>query len=319
MKQPYPAVEAYAEGMLEVGDGQRLHWQLSGNPHGTAVVLLHGGPGSGSSVRARGFFDPQHYRIVQFDQRGCGKSLPSAADPAADFSSNTTPHLIADMERLRLFLGIERWLVFGHSWGSTLGLAYAERYPHRVVALVLAGVTMTRASEIEWLYRGMAPLFPEEWAQFRQGVPADARDGDLVEAYHRILHGPDPRAAQRAAKFWHAWEAAPILATGDGALPRRWSDDRYLLARARIVTHYFHHRAWLEEGQLLRDARRLAAIPGAMIHGRLDLEAPLVTAWDLARAWPQARLTVVPNAGHSPTAPTMTAAIVEATDALRCL
>ena len=260
----------------------------------------------------RRLFDPSAYRIVQLDQRGCGRSTPHASDPDVDLSANTTEHLLGDLERLRTHLAVERWLVFGVSWGSTLALAYAERHPARVSALVLAGVTMTRRSEIDWLYRGIAPLLPEAWERFAAGAPA-GRDGDLVEAYHALLHDPDPAVRERAARDWHDWEAASLSSEPDAEPPAAWADPAYRLARARIVTHYFRNAAWLEDGVLLRGAAALAGIPGVMVHGRLDLQAPLATAWELARAWPDGRLVVVDGAGHSARDAGMTAALLDAT------
>lgn len=319
MKTLYPEIEPYDQGMLDVGDANSIYWMQSGNPNGVPVVILHGGPGSGSSAGARRFFDPQHYRIIQFDQRGCGKSLPHASEPEIDLFANTTWHLVADIERLRLFLGIEHWLVYGNSWGCTLALVYAQAHPERVAALIVAGVTMTRQSEIDWLYKGLARFFPEEWERFRAGVPESQRDGDLVAAYYQLLRDPDPAVHLKAARDWHEWESANILADSRATLSNHWADSSYVIARARIITHYFHHRGWLGDEQILRNVHRLAGIPCTMIQGRLDLEAPVVTAWELSRAWPTARLVVVPNATHSPGMSEMAAAIVDATDAFRAL
>lgn len=312
-----PDTTPFDDGLLEVGDAQRIYWMQSGNPEGAPVLILHGGPGSASSAGTRRYFDPHYYRIIQFDQRGCGNSLPHASEPAVDLSANTTWHTIADIELLRLRLGVESWIVFGNSWGCTLALAYAETHPQRVESLLLVGITMTRQSEIDWLYQGLGRFFPEQWARFRVAVPEQERDGDLVSAYYRLLLDPDPAIHVRAARDWHEWEAASILVDPRAALSPRWSDPRYLTARARIITHYFHHLAWLEERQILRDIHRLAGIPCTMIQGRMDLEAPLVTAWELSRAWPEAELVVVANAAHSPGVAEMTAAIMRATDALR--
>ncbi|MBB3607833.1 prolyl aminopeptidase [Rhizobium sp. BK602] len=315
----YPEIEPHERGMLDVGDANSIHWMQSGNPNGKPVLILHGGPGSGSSGSIRRFFDPHHYRIVQFDQRGCGGSLPHASEPEADLSANTTWHLVADIERLRCFLGIERWLVFGNSWGCTLALLYAQAHPDHVTGLVVTGVTMTRPSEIDWLYKGLARFFPAEWARFRAAVPQTMRDGDLVAAYYHLLRDPDPAVHVKAARDWHEWEAASILVDPRASLPERWSDPRYVTARARIITHYFHHRGWLEDGQILRNVGRLQGIACKMIQGRFDLEGPMTTAWELSQAWPAAQLVIVPNAAHSPGTSEMAAAIVAATDEFRAL
>jgi proline iminopeptidase len=300
MSQPYPPIEPFDDGMLDVGDGNFVHWEVCGNPDGKPALVVHGGPGSGSTPGPRRAFNPERYRIVQFDQRGCGRSAPHASDPATDMSCNTTQHLISDMERLREHLGIDRWLLFGGSWGSTLILAYAEQLPHRVSEIVIPSVTTTRRGEIDWLYRGVARFFPEEWERFRAGVPEADRNGDLVEAYARLMEDPDPQVRARAAIDWCAWEDAVVSLEPKGRpnpFSSRGSDA--LLALVRIVTHYFAHGAWLEEGALLRDAGRLTGIPGVLMHGRLDLSSPLDTAWELARAWPDAHLTVVDDAGHT--------------------
>ncbi|ARO30277.1 proline iminopeptidase 1 [Rhizobium sp. NXC14] len=316
----YPEIEPYDHGLLDTGDGNLIYWESCGNPMGRPALVLHGGPGSGCSTAARRQFDPDAYRIILFDQRNCGRSLPSAADPETDLSLNTTWHLVADIERLRLFLGIDSWLLFGNSWGSTLALAYAESHPQCVRAIVISGVTTTRRSEIDWLCRGMAPLFPEEWHRFRQGIPSGTPgvDDDMASAYHHLLNDPEAETRLKAARDWHDWEAASILLAGEG-LPRRWADPAYVLTRARIITHYFVNGAWLEDGMLLKNAARLADIPGILLQGRFDIEAPLVTAWELARAWPQSELVILPHASHSTAGPDMSAAIVAATDRFRDL
>ncbi|WP_433575379.1 prolyl aminopeptidase [Nocardia brasiliensis] len=298
--QPFPLPEPYAHGLLDVGDGNRIYWETSGNPGGKPVLVVHGGPGSGGKRGARRNFDPSAYRIVLFDQRGCGESLPHAADPAVDLSVNTTDHLIADMERLREHLGIEQWLLYGGSWGSTLILAYAERYPARVSEIILVGVTMTRPEETEWLYRGVGRFLPGPWAAFRDALPAAERDGNLVAAYNRLLNHPDPEVRAQAARDWCAWEDA-VIAHENLGRPGQYSDkpDADLLAFVRICTHYFANDAWLPDGQLLRDAHALAGIPGVLIHGRLDLGSPLYTAWQLAQAWPDAELHVIDDSGHT--------------------
>jgi proline iminopeptidase len=300
MTDPRPPIEPDDHGMLDVGDGNRVYWETCGDPDGRPALVVHGGPGSGCSVGMRRAVDPERFRVVLFDQRGCGRSTPHASDPATDMSVNTTAHLLADMERLREHLGIERWLLWGGSWGSTLALAYAERHPERVSAIALVAVTMTRRSDIDWLYRGVARFFPEAWERFRDGVSAAERDGDLVAAYARLMEDPDPRVRARAARDWTAWEDAVIsLEPGGrrGAYSDRPSDD--LLAFVRICSHYFAHGAWLEEGALLRDAGHLAGIPGLLVHGRLDMGGPPQAAWELARAWPDAELVLVEGAGHT--------------------
>jgi proline iminopeptidase len=286
--------------MLDVGQGNLVYWESCGNPDGKPALVVHGGPGSGCSTGIRRALDPERYRAVLFDQRGCGRSTPHAGDPATDMSVNTTEHLLADMERLRAHLGIDRWLLFGGSWGSTLILAYAQRHPHRVSEIVIPSVTTSRRSEIDWLYRGVARFFPGEWEQFRAGVPATDRDGDLVAAYARLMEDPDPQVRVKAAHDWCAWEDAVISLEPHGK-PNAYSNrpPAALLALVRICTHYFAHGAWLEEGALLRDAGRLAGIPGVLIHGRHDLGGPLHTAWELARAWPDAELVAVTDAGHT--------------------
>lgn len=295
----FPETEPYAQGLLDVGEGNRIHWQVSGNPDGKPAVVVHGGPGSGASPHARRLFDPALYRIVQFDQRGCGRSLPHASDPAADLSVNTTAHLVADMERLRAHLGIDRWLLYGGSWGSTLILAYAETHPARVSEIVIAAVTMTRRSETAWLYGGVGAFFPEAHRRFREGVGADdgVAPAELIAAYARRMNDPDPAVRQKAAADWCAWEDAVLSGEGQGT-PYSDRVDSARLATVRLCSHYFAHGAWLDEGALLRDAHRLAGIPGVLIHGRQDMGGPLITAWELSRAWPDAELHVVESAGH---------------------
>ncbi|AXK36233.1 prolyl aminopeptidase [Streptomyces armeniacus] len=303
MTELYPPIEPYEQGMLDVGDGNLVHWEVSGNPDGKPAVWVHGGPGSGARAGVRRYFDPDRYRIVLFDQRGCGRSTPHASAAATDMSSNTTDHLVADMELLRTHLGIERWLLFGSSWGSTLILAYAERHPRTVSEIVLCGVTMTRRSDIDWLYGGVARFLPDEWERFRAGAPGapgpDSRGRDLVAAYARLMADPDPEVRTKAANDWCAWEDAVIsLEPNSPPTPYTGRPSPARLALVRIASHYFAHGAWLDEGSLLRDAGRLAGIPGVLIHGRFDLGGPLSTAWELARAWPDAELQVVSDSGH---------------------
>jgi proline iminopeptidase len=300
MAERFPPIEPYDHGMLDVGDGNLVYWEVCGNPDGKPALVVHGGPGSGCGAGNRRYFDPERYRVVLFDQRGCGRSTPHASDPATDMTVNTTHELIADMEKLRQHLGIERWLLYGGSWGSTLILAYAERHPQRVSEIVILGVTTTRRSEIDWLYRGVGRFFPEEWGRFRAGVPEKDREEDLVAAYGRLMEDPDPDVRARAAAHWLAWEDAVISMEPNG-VPKAYSSrpPAASLAFVRICAHYFSHGAWLEEDELLRNATRLAHIPGVLIHGRLDMGSPLRTAWELADVWPEARLVVVGDSGHT--------------------
>jgi proline iminopeptidase len=296
----YPPIEPYDHGMLDVGDGNDVYWETCGNPAGKPALVVHGGPGSGCTPGQRRAFDPRRYRIVLFDQRGCGRSVPHASAPATDMSVNTTAHLIADIERLREHLGIDRWLLQGGSWGSTLILAYAQRHPHRVSEIVIASVTTTRRSEIDWLYRGVGRFYPDAWERFRDGVPPADRDGDLVAAYARLVEDPDPAVRERATRDWITWEDA-VLSAEPNARTGVYGDRPPLaqLVFVRICSHFFSHGAWLEEGALLRDAGRLAGIPGFLVHGRLDLGGPPHTAWELARAWPDAELVIVEDSGHT--------------------
>jgi proline iminopeptidase len=300
MAEPFPPIEPYDHGMLDVGDGNLVYWETCGNPEGKPALVVHGGPGSGCGPGSRSYFNPDRYRVVLFDQRGCGRSTPHASDPGTDMSANTTQHLLADMERLRERLRIEQWLLCGGSWGSTLILAYAERHPERVSEIVILGVTMSRRSEIDWLYRGLRRFFPEEWERFRAGVPEAERDGDLPAAYARLMEDPDADVRVKAAADWLAWEDAVISQEPHGT-PQAYSSrpPAAQLALVRICAHYFSHAAWLDEGALLRDASRLAGIPGVLFHGRLDVGSPLGTAWELARAWPDAQLRVIGDSGHT--------------------
>ncbi|MGW1180379.1 prolyl aminopeptidase [Streptomyces drozdowiczii] len=297
----YPPIEPYEHGMLDAGDGNHVYWEVCGNPAGKPAAVVHGGPGSGCSEGARRYFAPERYRVVLFDQRNCGRSTPHASDPAVDLRHNTTDHLIADMERLRAHLGIDRWLLYGGSWGSTLILAYAERHPERVTEIVIPAVTTTRRSETDWLYRGAGRFFPEAWDRFRAGVPEAASDAtpDVLAAYARRTTDPDPEVRARATAGWCAWEDAVLSQEAyTGPPPYSGRPGRAQRALVRICAHYFSRGAWLEEGQLIRDAGRLAGIPGVLVHGRLDMGGPLGTAWELAKAWPDAELTVIEDAGH---------------------
>ena len=295
----HPETLPHAEGMLDVGDGNHMRWAAYGNPSGKPAAVVHGGPGSGSNPGSVRLFHLSRYHVVLFDQRGCGGSTPHASDPATEMRHNTTAHLIEDMERLREHLDIDRWLLLGGSWGSTLTLAYAERYPNRVSEIVLNGVGTTRRAEIDWLYRGVARFFPEAWERFRAGVHETDRDSNLVAAYARLMNSRDSHVTARAAADWCAWEDAVL--SGEPHGPATPYSDRPPAARiafVRIAAHYFAHAAWLEEGALLRDAHWLTGIPGVLLHGRHDMSSPPDTAWHLARAWPDARLSLIADAGH---------------------
>lgn len=307
----YPEIEPYDHGMLDVGDGNLVYWEQCGNPGGKPVVVLHGGPGSGCTAGARRNFDPRAYRIILFDQRGCGRSRPHASDPGIDLSTNTTWHLIADMERLRTLLGVERWLLSGASWGSVLALAYAQRYPERVSELLLAGVATGRRSETDLLTRGLGRIFPQAWERFVAGIPAADRDGDVCAAYHRLLFDADPAVRDKASRDWCDWEEAIVPSNPDHH--PRFDPPGYRLAFARLVTHYWSHGSWLEEGILLRQAHRLAGIPGVIVQGDLDLSNLSGTAWELAGAWPECELMIVGDTGHH-NSPGETAARIAAGD-----
>ncbi|WP_280467145.1 prolyl aminopeptidase [Nocardia cyriacigeorgica] len=314
MRTLYPPIEPHQQGMLDVGAGQSVYWEVSGNPDGKPAVFLHGGPGGGTAPYHRQFFDPEQYRIVLFDQRGCGRSTPHIAD-GADLSLNTTDHLIADIEQLREALGIEQWLVFGGSWGSTLALAYAQRYPRRVTDLVLRGIFLLRRKEIDWYYNGAAGyVYPDEWEKFLAPVPEAERDGDLVEAYHRLLHSPDEQVATAAAIAWSTWEGATSSLLPQPDRVAETGEPRFALAFARIENHYFRHGGFLDEGQLLRDIDKIADIPAVIVQGRHDIVCPAVSAWELHRAWPGSVLHIVDDAGHAANEPGITHHLVEATD-----
>lgn len=317
MRTLYPPLDTNRHGMLDVGDGQQLYWEESGNPDGKPVVFLHGGPGGATAPFHRQFFDPQAYRIVLFDQRGCGRSTPHIAD-GASLETNTTWNLVADIERLRTHLGIERWQVFGGSWGSTLALAYAQTHPDRVTELVLRGIFLLRRKEIDWYYNGSAGyVYPDEWEKFLAPVPPGERESDLVSVYHRLLHSSDEAVATAAAVAWSTWEGATSALLPQPDRVAETGEPRFALAFARIENHYFVHGGFLDEGQLLRDIDRIAHIPGVIVQGRHDIVCPAVSAWDLHRAWPQSRLHIVPDAGHAASEPGITHHLIEATDKFR--
>jgi proline iminopeptidase len=305
----YPPIEPYATGLLDVGDGHRVYYERSGRPGGKPAVFLHGGPGGGISPDHRRLFDPDRYDVLLFDQRGCGRSTPHAS-----LEANTTWHLVADIERLRALAGVDAWLVFGGSWGSTLALAYAETHPERVSALVVRGIYTVTQAELDWYYQfGVSEIFPDKWEAFLAPIP-EAERGDLVAAYRRRLTGDDPKAQGEAAQAWSRWEASTITLRPDPALVSRFVDDHFALAFARIENHYFTHGCWLEEGQLLRDAGRLAGLPGTIVHGRYDMPCPARTAFALHKAWPDADFHLIEDAGHAYNEPGILDRLIRATD-----
>jgi proline iminopeptidase len=314
-REYYPPIEPYDSGLLDVGGGDRIYWETCGNPAGKPALFLHGGPGGGLLPDNRRFFDPSAYRIVLFDQRGCGRSRPFAGDPEVPLEHNTTPHLVADIERLREHLGVERWLVFGGSWGTTLALAYAQAHPRRVSELVLRGVWLIRPSDEAWAFTpgGAAHLFPAEWAAFRDAVPAAERD-DLVAAYGRRITDPDPAVHLPAARAWMAWELS-----ANTLLPVAPPDlgDAAILAFARITHHYISHGGFLPDEGLLAGVDRIRHVPAVIVNGRYDVKTPPDQAWDLHRAWPEAELHIVEDAGHGGSEPGTRHLLIEATDRFR--
>ena len=311
MRTLFPPIDPYDTGTLQVGDRHVLYYEQCGNPDGKPVVLLHGGPGGGCSDKMRRFHDPAKYRIVLFDQRGSGRSTPHA-----DLVDNTTWHLVDDIERLRVSLGIDRWQVFGGSWGSTLALAYAQRHPVRVTELVLRGIFMLRRWELEWFYQeGASNLFPEAWEHYVSAIPEVER-ADLIGAFHRRLTSDDEATRLAAARAWSVWEGATSFLHVDEDFVSGHEDARFALAFARIENHYFVNGGFFEaEDQLLRDAHRIADIPGVIVHGRYDVVCPVRNAWELHKAWPKATLTITPASGHSAFEAENVDALVRATDA----
>ncbi|MBS9719960.1 prolyl aminopeptidase [Tianweitania sp. BSSL-BM11] len=309
LSQLYPAIEPYASGHLEVGDGHRIYWERSGTPGAKPAVFLHGGPGSTLSPSHRRLFDPTLYDVLLFEQRGAGRS-----EPHASLDNNTTWDLVADIEKLREMVGVEQWLVFGGSWGSTLALSYAQTHPDRVSALVLRGIYTLTKAELSWYYQfGVSEMFPDKWERFIAPIP-EAERGDLMAAYRKRLVGDDRAEQIAAAKAWSLWEGETITLLPDAALSAQHDGDEFALAFARIENHYFTHAGWLEEGQLIRDAGKLAGIPGVIIHGRYDMPCPLRYAWELHKAWPGSELHIIEGAGHAYSEPGILDQLIRATD-----
>jgi len=306
----YPPIEPYKTGHLEVGDGHTLYWELCGNPDGKPLVFLHGGPGVGISPDHRRQFDPQKYNALLFDQRGCGRSTPHAS-----LEANTTWHLVEDIEKLREMIGVDKWLVYGGSWGSTLSLAYAETHPDRVTELVLRGIFLFDPYEIDWMYKegGASQLYPDKWEEFVAPIPEDER-GDLVEAYRKRLTGSDRGEQLRCAKAWSKWEAQIVTLLPDEHVVEEFTADEKAIAIARIENHYMANRGWLEEGQLLEGAARLKGIPAVIVQGRHDCCTPPAAAWALHKRWPEAELQIVPDAGHLFNEPGILDGLIRATE-----
>jgi len=305
----YPEIEPYETGRLDVGDGHSLYWERCGTRGAKPVVFLHGGPGAGCSPGHRRQFDPARYDILLFDQRGCGRSRPHAS-----LEANTTWHLVEDIERLREMAGVERWMAFGGSWGSTLALAYAQTHPDRVTELVLRGIFTFRQSELDWLYRhGASEIFPDKWEEFVALIP-EAERGDLVAAYHRRLTGSDAAVQLEAAKAWSKWEAETVTLLPNPSVIEEHTADSFAVAIARIENHYMVNKGWIEEGALLRGAEKLRGIPAVIVQGRYDCCTPPVTAWDLHKAWPEAELNIVPDGGHLFNEPGILDGLIRATD-----
>ena len=305
----YPPIEPYESGRLDVGDGHSLYWERCGTPGAKPAVFLHGGPGAGCSPAHRRQFDPARYDILLFDQRGCGRSTPHAG-----LEANTTWHLVSDIERLREMAGVERWLVFGGSWGSTLSLAYAQTHPERVAELVLRGIFLFCQRELDWLFRyGASEVFPEKWEEFLAPIPAWERN-DLVAAYHHRLTGEDAGRRLAAAKAWSKWEAETVTLRPSPETIHTHTSDAFAIAIARIENHFMINRGWLEEGQLLRDAERLRGIPGVIVQGRYDMCTPPFAAWTLHKVWPEAKLEIV-HGGHLFSEPAVLDGLIRATDA----
>ncbi|MFL6830397.1 MAG: prolyl aminopeptidase [Sphingomicrobium sp.] len=307
----YPEIEPYKSGHLDVGEGHRLYWELCGNPDGKPVVFLHGGPGGASSPEHRRQFNPERYNILVFDQRGCGKSTPFAS-----LEANTTWHLVEDIEKLRTeVVGVDKWMVFGGSWGSTLSLAYAQTYPERATELVLRGIFLFDQYELDWLYKegGASALYPDKWEDFAGFIPEEER-GDLLQAYRKRLTGDDPQVQIKAAQAFSAWEAHTVTLLPNAHVLEEFTEPQKAVAIARIENHYMINKGWLEEGQLLRGAEKLRSIPGVIVQGRHDCCTPPRASWALKKAWPEVELNIVPDGGHLFNEPGILDGLIRATD-----
>ncbi|MHB0952375.1 MAG: prolyl aminopeptidase [Allorhizobium sp.] len=305
----YPEIEPFETGFLDVGDGHSIYWERIGTKGAKPAVFLHGGPGGGMSPTQRRCFDPALYDVILFDQRGCGKSVPNAS-----LDANTTWHLVADIEKLREMMGVEKWLVFGGSWGSTLALAYAETHPERVSELVLRGIYTLTKAELDWYYQfGVSEMFPDKWERFQAPIPEEERH-EMMAAYRKRLTGDDKAKQLECALAWSTWEGETITLLPNPDYSAHFGEDDYAIAFARIENHFFVHAGWLEEGQLLRDAVKLKDIPGVIIHGRYDMPCPAKYAWQLHKAWPKADFHLIEGAGHAYLEPGILDQLIRATD-----
>ena len=312
---PYPATPPFNTGRLKVSDLHEIYFEEVGNPRGRPVVVIHGGPGGGMSNSARQYFDPQHYRVILFDQRGCGQSTPYA-----ELRQNTTWDLVADMEKLRAHLKVEQWILFGGSWGSTLALLYAEANPDRALGLILRGVFLCRREEIEWFYqRGASQIFPDAWARYEAVIPPAER-GDFVKAYYQRLTSEDRHVRLEAARAWSLWEGTTLTLLPDADNANNFGADQFAEAFARIECHYFTNGIWMKhDNQILAEIDRIKHLPGEIVHGRYDIVCPVKNAWDLNQAWPQSRLHIVPDAGHSAKEPGIVTKLLDATERFKTL
>ncbi|CAN7411680.1 prolyl aminopeptidase [Rhizobium sp. LjRoot254] len=305
----YPEIEAYETGFLDTGDGHSIYYERSGTKGAKPAVFLHGGPGGGFSAKHRQLFDPKLYDVMLFDQRGCGKSTPNAS-----LENNTTWHLVEDIEKLRQTMGVDKWLVFGGSWGSTLALAYAEKHPEHVSELVVRGIYTLTKGELDWYYQfGVSEMFPDKWERFLAPIPEDERH-DMMGAYRKRLVGTDRQKQVEAARAWSLWEGETITLLPEPETSDKFGEDDFAVAFARIENHYFVHAGWMDEGQLLRDAHILQDIPGTIVHGRYDMPCPARYAWALHKAWPRADFRLIEGAGHAYSEPGILDALIKATD-----